>query len=218
MLDDDAFDHVGDVFAPVGRFLEEIENLLPLHDLDGVALLFEQPPHRGLMQAIGLVLQPIDLDGRLGHALAPLQGLERLDHLVSRGLDDAPEVARVGPDVLDAVEANHGRRRIDRIHDVVERPRQVVDVLAIERGDEGLMQPLDDFVGDEVALVLDFLDLVRLVPDRPVGRQHVPEHRRAEPDLFRHRHEVVEEPRLAGNQPERHSRLRLRILADRHHI
>src|SRR5574342_5988 len=32
VLDDDALEHVGDVLASVGGFLEDVEDLLPLHD------------------------------------------------------------------------------------------------------------------------------------------------------------------------------------------
>ena len=85
---------------------------------------------------------------------------------------------------VDVVEPDDRGRRVDGIHHVVERPRQRVDVLAIERGDEGAVQALDDLVGQEVALVLDFLDLVRLVPDRLVGREHRLEQSRADADLF----------------------------------
>ena len=37
VLDDDAFEHVGDVLAAVGGVLEEVEDLLPLDDRDRVA-------------------------------------------------------------------------------------------------------------------------------------------------------------------------------------
>ena len=46
------------------------------------------------------------------------------------------------------------------------------------------LQPLDDLVRQEVALVLDLLDLVRLVPDGLVGREHLVEQVRADADLL----------------------------------
>ena len=58
---------------------------------------------------------------------------------------------------------------VDGVHHVVERAGQRMDVLAVDRRDEGLVEPLDDLVRQEVALVLDFLDLVRLVGDRRIG-------------------------------------------------
>jgi hypothetical protein len=61
------------------------------------------------------------------------------------------------------------RRRVDGIHDIVERGREGVDVLAINRCDESLVQPLDDLVGQAVALLLDLADLQGGVPGRRVG-------------------------------------------------
>ena len=42
VLDDDAFDDVGDVLAAIGGLLEEIERLLPLDDDDRIGLLVEE--------------------------------------------------------------------------------------------------------------------------------------------------------------------------------
>ena len=42
-----------------------------------------------------------------------------------------------------------------------------MDVLAVDRGDEGAVQPLEDLVGDGVAALLDGADVAR---DLPVGR------------------------------------------------
>ena len=46
------------------------------------------------------------------------------------------QLARAGPHAVDVIEPDDRRRRVDRVHHVVERARQRVDVLAIERGDE----------------------------------------------------------------------------------
>ena len=62
---------------------------------------------------------------------------------------------------------------VDGVHDVVERARQAVDVFPIERRHERAVQALDNLVRQEVALVLDLLDLVRLVPERLFGREHL---------------------------------------------
>ena len=83
------------------------------------------------------------------------------------------QLARAEADRVEPVEADQRRRRVDRVHHVVERAGQRVDVFAVERRDERAVQPLDDLVRQEVALVLDFLDLVGLVPDRALGREHL---------------------------------------------
>ena len=94
-----------------------------------------------------------------------------------------------------------------------------MDVLAIERRDERAVETLDDFMRQEVALVLDFLDLVRLVPDRMVGREHLLEERGAALQLVGQRLKIGVELLFPRNQPERHLYLlgegkNLRILAD----
>ena len=103
---------------------------------------------------------------------------------------------------------------VDRVDHVVERARQGVDVFAVEGGDEGLVQALDDFVGQEVALVLDFLDLVGLVPERLVGGEHLHEQACAAVDLLGHRDEIFEELLFLRDQSERQHPLRAGILAD----
>src|SRR4051812_4162341 len=82
VLHDDAFEHVGDVLAAVRGLFEKIEDLLPLDHRDGVLLVAEQRLHRGLMGAIRLVLEPVDLHRAFGHALALLERLHRADDLL----------------------------------------------------------------------------------------------------------------------------------------
>ena len=83
-----------------------------------------------------------------------------------------------------------------------------MDVFAVEGGDEGLVKPLNDLVGQEVAFVLDFLDLVGLVPDRLVGREHLLEQGCAAVDLLGHRDEIFKELLFFRDQSERQHPLR----------
>ena len=110
---------------------------------------------------------------------------------------------------VEPVEADQRRRRVDRVHHVVERPRQRVDVLAIERRDERAVEALDDLVRQEVALVLDFLDLVGLVPDRALRREHLLEQPGAALQLVGERLEIGVELLFARNQSERHAGSRI---------
>ena len=52
--------------------------------VDRVLLFLEQPAHRVLVRAIGFVLEAVDLDGRLGDAVAALERLHRDHHLLGR--------------------------------------------------------------------------------------------------------------------------------------
>ena len=62
---------------------------------------------------------------------------------------------------LDLVEAEEVGGLLGEVDDVVHLGRQAVDVLAVDRRDEGRVEPLDDVVGDPVALLLGLEDLPR---------------------------------------------------------
>jgi hypothetical protein len=80
-----------------------------------------------------------------------------------------------------------------------------------------------NFVGQEVAFVLDLLDLIRFVPQRLFRREHLFEYRGTPPDLLGQRHEIVVETLFFWNQSKRHhipapnlSRIRLLSLRNRY--
>src|SRR5258705_3496906 len=74
VLDDDALEDVGDVLAAIGGLFEEVQDLLPFHDDDGVLFILEQRRHGGLMGAVRLVLEAGDLDGALPEPLSLFPG------------------------------------------------------------------------------------------------------------------------------------------------
>ena len=96
-------------------------------------------------------------------------------------------------------------RRVDRVHHIVERSGQGVNVLAVGRGHEGAIEALDDGVCEGVAPMLDFLDFIGLVPHRMVGREHLLEQLGAGADLIGERLKIVEKPLFARNQAKTHS-------------
>ena len=62
---------------------------------------------------------------------------------------------------LDPVEREEVRDLLDPVDDVVEPGRERVDVLAVDRRDERLVEALDDVVRDPVALLLADDDVAR---------------------------------------------------------
>lgn len=77
-------------------------------------------------------------------------------------------------------------------------PRQRVNVLTVEGGDEGRVQPLDDFVGDPVALMLGRDDIGRQVAHvRPLVHHAVEQPGRVDA-VFACLDEEVEEGLIAG--------------------
>ena len=75
-----------------------------------------------------------------------------------------------------------------------------MNVFPVEGRDERAVEALDDFMRQKVALVLDFLDLVRLVPQRVLRYEHLLEELRAALQLGGHRLEIVVELLFAWNQ------------------
>src|SRR5690349_10541235 len=142
VLERHAFDHVRDVLAAVDRVLEVVVDLLPLDDVDGIAALPEEPRHRAAEKLVADVLEPVDLGAVGEEARAVLQVAEtpdRLAHLDDRLLEDVRELARVGLHHADVVEPDALRRRLDQVEDVVHARDQLVDVAAVDRGDERLV-------------------------------------------------------------------------------
>ena len=165
-------------------------------------LVVEQPADRLLVDAVRLVLETVDLDRVAEDAFVLLEGIEREPDLMGRRRDDLGQFARAEPDRVEPVEPDQCGRGVDRVHHVVERPGERVDVLAVERGDEGPVQTLNDPVRQEVALVLDLLDLVSLVPERMRRLEHLLEQPGANFQLVGQRLEVGEELLFARNQSE----------------
>ena len=116
-----------------------------------------------------------------------------------------------GADLRDLVEPHDRRRRVDRIHHVVERDGERVDVLTIERRDERAVQTIDDAARLSVADVLDVLDRIRLAPCR-AGRSTASASSVRAPSwiCWDKRDELVEELLLSGNETEGHALLETR--------
>ena len=154
---------------------------------------------------VALVLEPMDLDPVRRDALEALELLERarrsprtactmISVCVARGLGrrvDLVEDAGVG-DLLDEVE------------DVVEAADQLVDVLAIERRDEGVLQLLADVVAEAVALALEVAQLAREPLALVVGAEELLEQPSTGQDVVGVLDEELEELLLARNERKAH--------------
>src|SRR2546421_3048739 len=82
VLHDDPLEDVGDVLAAVGGLFEEVQDLLPLDDLDRVLLFREEGADGRLKGAVRLVLEAVDLDRPLRDAFAAFERLDRVDDLL----------------------------------------------------------------------------------------------------------------------------------------
>ena len=122
----------------------------------------------------------------LSRSLNSSQVVEALGQLLAGRDQDLGQGPRLLHRRLDLVEPEEVGGLLGEVDDVVHLGREAVDVLAVDRGDEGLVEPLDDVVGDPVALLL--------------GLQHVA----GEAALVGpHVHHLVEQLRRAYGVPPR---------------
>jgi hypothetical protein len=117
---------------------------------------------------------------------------------------DLGQLAGAEADAVEPVEPHERRRGVDRIHDIVQRAGERVDILPIDRRDKGPVEPLNDLVGQEITFVLDFLDLVGFVPVGAIRRQHLLEEAGAFFQLVRQRQKVAVELLFLRNPPKCH--------------
>src|SRR4029453_10002078 len=158
MLDDDGLDCVGHVLEPVERLLELLDDVLPdehvARRMLGVEVVQVGPGPA--VQPVALVLQLVDVDqvGPQRLLLESSQVAQAVGGRPGRPVDQ-PGLLHHGVQwIHHLVEDQHVGRRLHGIEHVVELSGQGVDVLAVEGGDEGGVEPGVDGVGEPVALVL----------------------------------------------------------------
>src|SRR4051812_13920192 len=175
VLDDDALESVGDVFAGVDGVLEPLEDVLPADHDHRVDAAVEERGDRVARDAIALVLEPVDLDGVVAQVLEVAQPRHRLGDLAAGLQQDVRQALGLLHRGLDPVEAQVVGHLVDEVDDVVELRREVEDVLAVDRRDERLVQPLDDVVRDAVARLLADDDVARELRGVGIAREHAVE-------------------------------------------
>ncbi|EAU62856.1 hypothetical protein STIAU_8438 [Stigmatella aurantiaca DW4/3-1] len=207
MLQDHAFDDVGDAVALVRGRLDQVVDFLPLDDRQRVHAALEEPAHARAQRLVRLGLQPLDV-------LAPREDLVRLldepqrrHHLLDLlgGQHQEPrQFSRVGLGGFDLVVMQPRRRRVGEVQHVIDARQQRVNLRPVERGDELLVQPVEGRVRHVIAPVLDLPERLDADGHVPVVHQQGVQHLRP---LHRHgtlRVEGVEELIGLGHQPLEH--------------
>src|SRR3954467_5463272 len=170
VLDDDALEDVGDRLGRVDRALEALVDVLPADHDHRVDAAFEQRGRGLARDAVAVVLEPVDLDRVVRHVAEVAQLRHRLGDLAGRLVEHVGELLRLFEGGLDLVEAEVVGDLLGVVDHVVERGCERVDVLAVDRRDEQLVEAADDVVRDPVALLLADEDVAReggpLLPPR----------------------------------------------------
>src|SRR5262249_6161910 len=151
---------------------------------------------------VALVLELLHADAVLDDPLLAPERRDRLDHLAG-DLDDRRGKRPGGLGRLgDLEEAHAADGAVDQVDDVVQPYGELVDVLAVDRRDEGPVDVAEDLVGDLVALVLEAFDLVGDRGDRALAAKENVENSRAFVDAPRHVGEALEVPLVARKEIE----------------
>ena len=145
--------------------------------IDG-ELVVEQPGHRRPGQAVGLLLELVDRVEVALEVLHPVELAQCGRQLAALAVEDGREPSRLGRRLLDAVDDERLGDGLDAVHDVVEPRDELVDVLAIERRDERVLEPAGDLVVDLVAALLERLDVGDARLELVVLLDHLVERRR----------------------------------------
>src|SRR5579859_4429725 len=196
-----AFKDVGSVFRFVSGGFQDFIQLFELDERNGVLFFFEQNSNGGAGNAVGFIFQAIDLDAVLQHVVTLLtQAGQRVSELV-RLLDydfrqHGGGFGRGGDLVHDQADAGG----VDEVEDVVERGGQAVNVFAIERGNEGLVELGEDVMGHVVTAVLNVLELADAVVDVVEVLEGLLEQAGAVAEVAGHFGEHVKEFGVSGNE------------------
>src|SRR5215216_7917739 len=215
MLDDDRLHGVGDVLEVVERLLELLDDVLPDEHVAGRVLGVEVvevgpgPP----VEAVALVLQLVEVD-QVGAQRLLLEPAQVAEAVVGR-----PGRPVYQPGLLDhgvqglghLVQDQHVGRFLDGVEHVVEVAGEGVDVLAVEGGDEGGVEPGVDGVGEPVALVLGVDQALGLHLGVDEVLHHVQQLPGGVGEVGRGLVEQVEVGLLAGKDPQLHASSRHQI-------
>src|SRR4051794_14904499 len=200
VLDDDALEDVRDRLGGVDRVLEPLVDVLPADHDHRVDAALEQSGGRLAGDAVAVVLEPVHLDRVVRHVAEVAQPRHRLRDLAGGLHEHVGEPLRLLEGRLDLVEPEVVGDLLRVIHDVVERRGERVDVLAVDRGDEHLVEAADDVVRDPVALLLADEDVAGERGILGVAAQHLVEQIGGTQDVARRFLEQVEELAILGDE------------------
>src|SRR5215207_4027271 len=159
VLDGDALCRVGDAHAEVDCDLERLVHLLPADHLDRIRRAGEQGTDGIVIDGVPFLLEPLDLGCLRADLGRRLDRRRRGGDVIGGAHDDMRHLLRRLAHFVDVKHDHAARRSVQTVDHVVQTRRELVDVLAVDRRDEALVDPGIDRQGEDVGLVLDVLDL-----------------------------------------------------------
>jgi hypothetical protein len=158
------------------------------------------------VQPVALVLQVVDGDQVAAQPLLleSAQAAQAVGGGPGRPVDQPGLLDHRVQQLGDPVQDQHVGRGLDRVEHVVQLAGQGVDVLPVEGGDEGRVEPRVDGVGQAVALVLGLDQALGLHLRVDEVLDHVQQPRRGVGEVGRDLVEQVEIGFLAGKDAQLH--------------
>src|SRR5207249_776789 len=152
--------------------------------LHGVSFFVEKLGDERAAEAVALVFVTVDLDAVLEGGFGSFEGADGRGDFGSSGGENLDEIDGAGADGIDAIKDKAAGGGVDEVDDVVQLAGELVDIFAVKRRNEGLIELGEDIVGDLVAGVLDGLDDLHLFGHAGVMREQVKKSRGAALDVY----------------------------------
>jgi hypothetical protein len=206
VLKNDAFNYVGDIFALIDRGFDDLEDFLPLDDLDGVLFFVKKLSDERAAETVTLIFAAIDFDDEFERTIGAGERFDAGNHFRGGGDQHFDEVGGAWSNFADAIENEAAGGGVDEINDIVQTAAEFVKILTIERGNESLVELGEDGVGDVVAVVLDGFDALHLLGHPGVVIEHLQERFGARMNVLGLPVEQVEETAFVRQQSLQKSR------------
>src|SRR6266478_5579948 len=142
--------------------LDLVVQILPLDHLERVTALGEELAHRLVIHSITFFLEGLEPFADGVDVLGVFHVADAFLHGAGCTGQHFSQHHRRRTRFLDPEYRRASRRSIDQVYYVVQLRRERVNVLAVERSDEGSIDAVDDVVGEIVRFVLELLDLRHL--------------------------------------------------------
>src|SRR5690348_9077013 len=206
VLDGDAVDGVGDAHALVDRRLEGLVDFLPADHFDRVGPAGEQRADRLVVQCVPFLLELLDLRREVAHLARPLDRHDGLGDEIGCAADHVRHLLRRLAHLVDVEHHHSPRRAVQAVDHVVEPRGKEMDVLAVDRGDEALVDPDVDRVRQLVSEMLDVLDLTHELGGVVRVREQLIHQARSGLQVLGELIEQVEELLVARKEAAQHGR------------
>jgi DNA-binding winged helix-turn-helix (wHTH) protein len=153
---------VGNRLASVDSGLERLEDVLPADDHHRIDATGEQRGDTVALEAVTLVLEAMDLHQVRRQLCARAQATQRLGNLLTGAHEYLGELDGLLHRRLHTVEPQLGGGLLGVVDDIVECGRQGVALTGVEGSlnPPASGQPVDDVVGDAVAFLLAYLQIL----------------------------------------------------------